>query len=123
MLDNALFIVYLRLTMKLQGNMPEFCKTILEDKNGTLDADMFALVCKALGHPARLQIVEHLKRIDQCICGEIVDMLPLAQSTVSQHLKCLKEAGLVIGTVEGPRTCYCVNRNLLQRFKNTAGGL
>ena len=123
MLDNALFIVYLRLTMKLQENMPEFCETIPEDKNGPLDAEMFAIVCKALGHPVRLQIVEHLKRIDQCICGEIVDMLPLAQSTVSQHLKCLKEAGLVIGTVEGPRTCYCVNRNLLQRFKNTAGGL
>ena len=109
--------------MRLQENMPKFCETILEDKNGPLDAEMFALVCKALGHPARLQIVEHLKRIDQCICGEIVDMLPLAQSTVSQHLKCLKEAGLVIGTVEGPRTCYCINRILLKRFKNTAGGL
>ena len=109
--------------MNLQENMPESCGAILEDRNEPLDAETFALVCKALGHPARLQIVEHLKRTDRCVCGEIVDMLPLAQSTVSQHLKCLKEAGLIIGTVEGPRTCYCVDRNLLQRFKKTAGGL
>jgi ArsR family transcriptional regulator, arsenate/arsenite/antimonite-responsive transcriptional repressor len=109
--------------MKLEKNMPVSCEAMPEDRNSPLDTETFALVCKALGHPARLHIIEHLKRIDRCICGDIVDMLPLAQSTVSQHLKCLKEAGLVIGAVEGPRTCYCVNRNLLQRFKKTAGGL
>lgn len=100
------------------------CETAVPmDTNEPLDAQTFALVCKALGHPARLQIVEHLKRIDQCICGDIVDILPLAQSTVSQHLKCLKEAGLIIGTVEGPRTCYCINQKLLKQFKETATGL
>ena len=85
-----------------------------------LDAGTFAGICKALGHPARIRIVEHLKAIDQCICGEIVQILPLAQSTVSQHLKVLKEAGLVKGEVEGPRTCYCLDREILERFKRTA---
>ena len=109
--------------MSLQKQILDSCGSIPEDKPAPLDAETFALVCKALGHPARLQIVEHLKRFDQCVYGEIVALLPLAQSTVSQHLKCLKEAGLIIGTVEGPRTCYCVDRNLLKRFKKTAGGL
>ena len=84
-----------------------------------LDADTFAKICKALGHPARIRIVEHLKAIDQCVCGEIVQILPLAQSTVSQHLKQLKAAGLVKGEVEGPCTCYCLDRETLDRFKNT----
>jgi ArsR family transcriptional regulator len=82
-----------------------------------LDTDHLAAICKALGHPARIQIVEHLKSIDNCICGEIVQILPLAQSTVSQHLKILKAAGLVKGEVEGPRTCYCIDRDMLSRFK------
>ncbi len=64
---------------------------------------------KALAHPARLAIVRLLAERDECVCGEIVDDLPLAQSTVSQHLKALKEAGLVQGTVEGRRTCYCLD--------------
>jgi DNA-binding transcriptional ArsR family regulator len=85
-----------------------------------LDRPTFARICKALGHPARIQIVEHLKTIDRCICGEIVQILPLAQSTVSQHLKVLKAAGLVKGEVAGPRTCYCLDREVLDRFKRTA---
>ncbi len=85
-----------------------------------LDDDAFARICKALGHPARVRIVEHLKAIDQCICGEIVQILPLAQSTVSQHLKVLKAAGLVKGEVAGPRTCYCLDREVLERFKKSA---
>lgn len=88
-----------------------------------LEDDAFVRICKALGHPARIRIVEHLKTIDQCICGEIVQILPLAQSTVSQHLKVLKAAGLVKGEVEGPRTCYCLDRQVLERFKQTAGML
>jgi ArsR family transcriptional regulator len=64
---------------------------------------------KALAHPARLAIVQLLAERDECICGEIVDDLPLAQSTVSQHLKALKDAGLVRGRVEGRSTCYCLD--------------
>ena len=70
-------------------------------------------MCKALGHPARFSILRQLLREDRCICGRIVEVLPLAQSTVSQHLKVLKEAGLISGEVEGPRTCYCADREQL----------
>ena len=88
-----------------------------------IDAARFARICKALAHPARVRIIRHLKAIDQCICGEIVQILPLAQSTVSQHLKILKSAGLVKGEVEGPRTCYCLERAVLEGFKKMAGSL
>ena len=88
-----------------------------ETANDFCDNDSLALICKALSHPARIRIVEHLKAVDQCICGEIVEILPLAQSTVSQHLKILKAAGLVLGEIEGPRTCYCDDKIRLERFK------
>ncbi|HOP31005.1 MAG TPA: metalloregulator ArsR/SmtB family transcription factor [Spirochaetota bacterium] len=65
---------------------------------------------KALSHPARIAILKHLAEQDRCICGELVDILPLAQSTVSQHLKELKKAGLITGEIEGPRSCYCINK-------------
>lgn len=81
------------------------------------DDHSLAMLCKALSHPARIRIVEHLKAVDQCICGEIVGILPLAQSTVSQHLKILKAAGLVLGEISGPRTCYCLDKERLALFK------
>lgn len=94
--------------------------TAVQDDIATrnIDTDMFAKICKALAHPARVKIVAHLKTIDNCICGEIVKILPLAQSTVSQHLKLLKDSGLVVGEVEGPCTCYCLNKEVLDNFKN-----
>jgi predicted transcriptional regulator len=72
-------------------------------------------LAKALGHPARLAILRVLAEKQSCICGEIVDVLPLAQATVSQHLKALKQAGIVQGTIDGPRSCYCLNQDTLQR--------
>jgi len=75
--------------------------------------DALAGLARALGHPARLAILRVLAARDSCVCGEIVDELPLAQSTVSQHLKVLKEAGLIQGTISGPRTCYCLDRDAL----------
>lgn len=87
------------------------------DVTTDLDPDAVAAICKALAHPARLRISAHLKAIDRCVCGRIVDILPLAQSTVSQHLKQLKQAGLVKGTVEGPCTCCCLDHDTLARFK------
>lgn len=86
-------------------------------------ADTFAAVCKALGHPTRLKIIHYLKTIDRCVCGEIVNILPLAQSTVSQHLKILKAAGLIKGDVEGPRTCYCLDTDKIEQFKRMVSGL
>jgi ArsR family transcriptional regulator, arsenate/arsenite/antimonite-responsive transcriptional repressor len=77
------------------------------------DDIVLAARIKALAHPARLAIVRALMRIDGCCCGDIVRDLPLAQSTVSQHLKILREAGIVRGEIAGPRTCYCLDRAAL----------
>lgn len=82
-----------------------------------------AALAKALGHPARVRILERLAGEGGCVCGRIVDCLPLAQSTVSQHLKVLKEAGLVRGALEGPRTCYCLDRERLARLAELAARL
>ena len=68
-----------------------------------------AEMAKALAHPARIAILKELAKRDSCICGEIVEVLPLAQSTVSQHLKELKDAGLIKGEIEGARVCYCID--------------
>ena len=89
----------------------------------TCDSELLANMCKALGHPTRVTIVNYLKKIDQCLCGDIVELLPLAQSTVSQHLKCLKKAGLIKGEVEGPKTCYCLDKDMLQKFAGMVAAL
>ncbi len=73
---------------------------------------------KALAHPARIAILKILAKRNECICGDIVDELPLAQSTVSQHLKELKSAGLILGETDGPRSCYCVNWTAFEKFNN-----
>jgi ArsR family transcriptional regulator, arsenate/arsenite/antimonite-responsive transcriptional repressor len=85
--------------------------------------DELARLAKALGHPARVQILRLLVRREACICGDIVDELPLAQSTVSQHLKVLKEAGLIRGDIDGPRVCYCIEPRALRRLKALVGSL
>lgn len=82
----------------------------------TLDREL-ATLAKALGHPARVAILRRLITRGTCVCGEIVDDLPLAQATVSQHLKVLKDAGLVQGEVDGPRVCYCVNPKTIDKLK------
>jgi ArsR family transcriptional regulator len=80
-------------------------------------------LCRALGHPARLRILETLRAAEGCMCGQIVDVLSLAQSTVSQHLKVLKDAGLITGQIEGPRTCYCIDQSKLEQFKKMVAQL
>ncbi|HJL39884.1 MAG TPA: metalloregulator ArsR/SmtB family transcription factor [Myxococcales bacterium LLY-WYZ-16_1] len=88
------------------------------------DADAeLAGFAKALAHPARVRILRLLAQRKTCVCGELVGELDLAQSTVSQHLKILKEAGLVQGQIDGPRVCYCVSPRKLRRFKALARGL
>ena len=72
---------------------------------------------RALGHPVRIAILRILIERQECICGELVEELPVAQSTVSQHLKKLKEVQLIRGTVDGPRVCYCIEPQALQRFR------
>ncbi len=77
-----------------------------------------ATMLKALGHPARVAIVEYLMKVDDCICGDIVNELPLAQPTVSQHLKELKNAGIIQGTVEGNSICYCLDQKAMEKLQN-----
>lgn len=76
-----------------------------------------ARLARAIAHPLRLRILRLLRQRGECVCGALVDELPRAQSTVSQHLKVLKEAGLVEGEVEPPRVCYCVDVEKLRRLK------
>lgn len=87
-----------------------------------LDAEA-GVLAKALGHPARVRILRLLLGRDSCFCGEIVEHLPLAQPTVSQHLKVLKDAGLIEGEIDGPRTCYCANRERLARLRDLLDAL
>jgi DNA-binding transcriptional ArsR family regulator len=74
-------------------------------------------IAKALSHPARIRILKILTEMDVCMCGDIVDLLPLSQSTVSQHLKELKRVDLIQGDIDGPKVCYCVNIKTLQKAK------
>jgi len=76
-----------------------------------------AVLAKALGHPARIAIIEYLLKVNTCICGDIVNELPLAQPTVSQHLKELKNAGLIKGNFEGTSICYCINESGFEKIK------
>ncbi len=82
-----------------------------------------ANIAKALGHPARIAILKILAERTSCFCGDIAEILPLAQSTVSQHLKALKSAGLITGKVEGVRTCYCLNPDGIKELKSTLSEL
>lgn len=79
-----------------------------------------ARLFKALGHPARVEILQVLARRGTCVCGEIVDELPLAQATVSQHLKALKEVGLIQGRIEGPAVCYCIDAEAVAALRSAA---
>jgi ArsR family transcriptional regulator len=93
------------------------------DKPYQLTADELRLtqVMKALGHPARMQIVRYLRDNPQCFTGDIVNVLPLAQATVSQHLKVLREAGLICGTIDGPATSYCLDEDTLRWLGEQVG--
>ncbi|TDQ77877.1 ArsR/SmtB family transcription factor [Sphingobacterium yanglingense] len=88
----------------------------------TEQQNKISAIAKALGHPARVAIIEYLLRVNTCICSDIVDELPLAQSTISQHLKELKNAGLIKGNIEGTSICYCIDEStfavLKQYFAN-----
>jgi DNA-binding transcriptional ArsR family regulator len=82
-----------------------------------------AVLAKALGHPARVAILQFLIKSKACVCGDIVDELPLSQSTVSQHLSELKKAGLIKGDIDGPSICYCIDEKNWARAKKMVGDL
>jgi ArsR family transcriptional regulator len=82
-----------------------------------------ATFAKALSHPARVAILEYLQKVDSCICGDIVNELPLAQPTISQHLKELKLAGIIKGSIEGNTICYCINKDNWAKFQVLIGNI
>ncbi len=82
-----------------------------------------ASMAKALSHPARVAILEYLQRVDSCMCGDIVDELPLAQPTISQHLKELRNVGIIKGNIEGNTICYCINKEVWTKFQNLLNGI
>jgi ArsR family transcriptional regulator len=87
------------------------------------DEERLASFCKALGHPARVRIMRILLEKQECVCGDLVELMPLAQSTVSEHLRILKEAGLVQGRIDGPRRCYCAAPDALESLKSLVESL
>ena len=89
-----------------------------KEEFGKKEQDL-ANMAKAMSHPARIAILKILAQKNECICGDIVAVLPLAQSTVSQHLKELLKAGLIKGTVEGVTSCYCINWKTFEKFEKT----
>ena len=88
----------------------------------TADTEL-ARLAKALGHPARVAIVRMLAEGGECVCGVIVNRLPLAQATVSQHLKVLKNSGLIQGEIDPPRVCYCIHPETLKRLQTLVGAI
>lgn len=91
--------------------------------NSQAEDEKLAKLSWALAHPARVRILRILLARQACICGELVDQMTLAQSTVSQHLKILKESGLVMGEIDGPKVCYCVNPVVMAQLKELVGAL
>lgn len=92
----------------------------------TTNQNSIAIMAKALGHPARIAIIEYLLKAPGCICGDIVNELPLAQPTVSQRLKELKNAGIIKGSIEGTSICYCIDEtaiDVLTQYFSAMGAL
>lgn len=90
----------------------------VKSKSFTEEQSKIAVITKALGHPARIAIIEHLIKINACIVSDILEEIPLAQATVSQHLKVLREADLIKGTIEGNAICYCINKTTIETLNN-----
>lgn len=89
----------------------------------SLEHNEMATLFKALAHPARIAIVDYLLKVDTCICGDIVNELPLAQPTVSQHLKELKNANIIKGNIEGTAICYCLNSDIISKIQEYFSGI
>lgn len=90
---------------------------ITKTEHFTDEQNEMAVLLKAMAHPARIAIIDYLLSIDTCICNDIVEVLPLAQPTVSQHLKELKNAGIIQGTIDGKAIKYCINKETIRKFE------
>jgi len=85
--------------------------------------NQIAIIAKALGHPARIAIIDYLLKVESCICGDIVNEIQLAQPTISQHLKELKNAGIIKGSIAGTAICYCIDEKVLHIFQKYFKGI
>ena len=83
----------------------------------TEEQNQLATIAKVLGHPARIAIIQHLFKLNSCVCGDLVNEIGLAQPTISQHLKELKKVGIIKGTIEGTSVCYCINPSIWKEIK------
>jgi ArsR family transcriptional regulator len=97
--------------------MASSCTSTCSTEADLSNIDELAALCKALGHPARVRLLKHLVAYGDCYFGDLTDVLPLAPSTVSQHVTILKEAGLICGSSDVTRVCYCVNPERLDALK------
>jgi len=96
---------------------------LTKTENFTKEQNELASIAKALGHPARIAIIQHLLKINACICNDLVDVIPLAQPTISRHLKELKAAGIIKGTVEGTSMNYCIDGERWREIQGMMGEL
>ena len=90
---------------------------VTKTEHFTQEQNDIAILLKALAHPARIAIIEYLLKVNACVCGDIVNELPLSQPTISQHLKELKNANLIKGSIEGNAICYCINESGFEKIK------
>lgn len=95
---------------------------LVKTEKFTIEQNRMAELARALGHPARIAILQYLLSKQTCVCGDIVEELPLSQSTVSQHLAELKKAGIIQGEIDGPRVCYCINPEVWDEVNVTFKG-
>lgn len=96
---------------------------LTKTENFTQEQNELALIAKALGHPARIAIIQQLLKLNTCICGDLVDKIPLAQPTISRHLKELKAVGIIKGTIEGTSVNYCIDANKWRAIQSMLNGL
>ncbi len=97
------------------------CDPATPVKTTDIDVDDVARMCKALGHPARVRLLKHLVDYGDCYFGNLTDVLPLAPSTISQHVTILKEAGLILGSSDEKKVCYCINPDRLKQLQSAIG--
>ncbi len=109
-----------RAIQRIIEGLPAPCCSLRIDPR---DETFFVEMARAIGHPIRFEIVQYLAQNPGCITGQIVEALPIAQATTSQHLKVLREAGWISGIVSGPATCYCLNNDRVRRFKEIVASL
>jgi ArsR family transcriptional regulator, arsenate/arsenite/antimonite-responsive transcriptional repressor len=96
---------------------------VSKTENFTKKQNSIAILIKALSHPARVAIIEHLLKVNSCICGDIVKEVPLSQPTISQHLKELKNAGIIKGSIEGNTICYCIDEKAIDKLSKYFSGI